>query len=183
MAESDDSRAEVEKLFHDIGEDVKSLKAWIDDSLASSISRWRLSAGKIVDEMIHDRRVAMNCLNDSRPKVRNAALKVLIHYWQEKSEVRSTCENMAFHDSDSKVRREATFLLGLCYARTQNDRIADRLAKTVKDESQPMSIREAAYWSLYSIHGTTPKKWRALFHSQFPQDVDWEFVEGFVGKS
>jgi hypothetical protein len=144
----------------------------------------RKIAGPIVETMLQSRSAAEGGLGESSPKVRLAALSILADYWLDRADIAKTCQLTADNDQDSEVVALALGLLCECFEKTNDRRTCALLARLVRDETRPTSVRSAAYNALFEISGQPVDRWpttnKYLGNWQFPNDVDWKFVDSFT---
>jgi hypothetical protein len=70
------------------------------------------------------------------------------------------------------------------YATTDDLGIGRLAARLVRDDSNAKELRESAYWALFTIRGMPMELSLRLLSPTFcfPEDVDWEFVDSFIGE-
>ncbi len=139
-------------------------------------------AGPQAAEMLKSKRVAGQFLRSDSPNLRRAAIQVLAWRWRvrPKTDNAIRIREMATHDPDDEVRREALSWIGLIYGGTDDVVIGELLAKTVLDESEKIAIRERAYDGLDFLRWRLPQT-SAL--TRFPEVVDWSYVNSFLDTS
>lgn len=143
---------------------------------------WEDLIGPGVDELLENRALAMQYLNNPEPKHRIAALDILASHWKPDELLSAKCEEMALHDTDNQVRAVALTTLACCYQSSNNVRIGRMMADIVCDAAASDNVRIAAYRSLFRISGLPVDRWPDPMRFQFPGDVDWEFVKSFQSK-
>lgn len=123
-----------------------------------------------------DRRSAQEHLATGDPKQRSVALIALCHLWPVDDQYRDTCELIALLDKDSSVRTVALNCLGIAYAKTNDGRILEALARIVRNEAEDCRVRRQAYGALYSVCGVPVECRPDVMDLSIPQDIDWSFV-------
>ena len=147
--------------------------------------------GPVAQQLYESRDVAMQTLKHHEADARLAALTVVTYHWGPTTEFVVECERMATEDADANVRASALVSLGSCFAKTNDCRIGKLVAEIVIDELQHVKSRKAAYFSLFDIRGLPIEVWpicmlaaqgRSPDDFRFPEDVDYSFVNSFLGR-
>ncbi len=140
---------------------------------------WQKAAGSHALRMAESREVTESYLHHPEPEVRCAAIMALGHHWGPDQQFPQICERLVFEDSNAKVRSLALSCLAGCYVQTDDTRIGDLIAQLVLNESEPHTIRLAAYHALLMIRGMPIEALSEAMstHFRFPEDVDWAFVK------
>lgn len=115
-------------------------------------------------------------LRGGKPEVRQAVLGWLADRPVHKDEVVRLAESIVKHDPDPLVRVTALNYLGKCFDGTRSRRYSDFYSTVVKDDTQPASVRLAAYKSLICLHDLSVDWVPPMCLLRFPDHVDWEFV-------
>lgn len=139
-------------------------------------------AGDQLETMLQSRDAAESFLQSVDPKMRRAALFVVMHYWKPTTEFGELCEHFILHDPDTTVRVAALGNVSAIYVGTDDQRIGRLFAQLTYDEAQPIELRSHAYRMLYQVRGmplsSKEKAWSPEF--RFPDEVDWQFVDSFL---
>jgi hypothetical protein len=149
--------------------------------------RWERLAGSHLPGLLANRAIAETSMTHADSSLREAALGIIEFHWKHTKETVALCENLVFQDSDSIVRGCALLSLIRYYSETDDARVGEVLARIVKDENAEGRLRELAYYGLFVVRGMpalarpTPN----IRHHRFVPggDVDWAFVDTFLGKS
>jgi hypothetical protein len=141
------------------------------------------SLGEKLNSMLRDLQYSIAALDDANPKMRVAALMLIHENWRSAKLIAERCREMLMHDADAEVRGTAATVLGAAFTKTDDVAIGSLLARIVSDESQPKSVRQCAYGSLFRLRGIRGSTWpgtsRLKERARFPENVDWAFVESF----
>jgi hypothetical protein len=140
----------------------------------------RRCAGLYFDEMSSSFDRTMEFLRDPDPRARLGAIAFLREFWRPPADFADTCEKIVKVDADLNVRCIALNSLIDFYYGTHDMRIGRWLATIVRDDHQPSMLRKIAYSFLYSIRAIVPQPMVATL--EFPEDVDWDFVESFAAE-
>jgi hypothetical protein len=122
-----------------------------------------------------------NYLKHADPHARLAALLFYRDTSQRPPDFTEVCKQLALEDTDLTVRCCTLTGLGMSHWKTGDAVIGRLLAGFVGDETQPDEFRKLAYFNLFSITGQDDYPNPQTF--QFPQDLDWKFVESFLANS
>jgi hypothetical protein len=134
--------------------------------------------GTYSGELIGKAGLCRDYLKHADPHARLAALLFLREPGQRPPDFSEVCERLAFEDTDLNIRCCALTGLGICHYGTSDVRVGRLLAGFVGDETQPNLFRKLAYLNLFSVNGIWEHPDLEAF--QFPEDVDWKFVESFL---
>lgn len=150
-------------------------------------TRWRQLVDPLVlDGMLNSREAAEQGLSDRDPAVRLVAISVLGSQWNCDALFAEKCEGMAISDPDDDVRATALNYLALFHGETANHRITKFYAAVVRDTSESTKVRTVAYQCLFTLRGVPPRFRPTIKILQrqfrFPEDVDWEFVDGILAR-
>ena len=165
--------------------DVVALGQTVQDAMREC---WVERIGPVrLDAMFKDRESAERALFDPDPTLRDVALGVLAYRWHRGRHLAEKCEELALSDPDDSVRSTAIHCLSLCYENTSDSRVGRLMAQIVRDDSQAVKVRAAAYGALFHVRGEPPDRRPTSFSGQlpgttvgFPEYVDWSFVDGFL---
>lgn len=131
---------------------------------------------------IEARREVEPFLKDDDPSLRAIALEVLAGHWG----LIEYCE-MAWHiletDTDEECRFRAASIIGAWKRNTQDKQSLSRLAKVVKNDEEKIIVREAAYRAMKAIFSYNGREQYHIASRafNFEQDIDWRFVEAYLG--
>jgi hypothetical protein len=141
-------------------------------------------AGSHLEEMLLAPEKTASYLTHPDPNLRRAAIRVTGHYWERTPEFVDTCERLIFEDPDSVVRFWALDAWMAYYANTDDMRVGRLLATIVYDSSKPTHFRRRAYYGLFVVRGMPIGTHPSLVSKEdsFSQDVDWSFVDSFLGE-
>jgi hypothetical protein len=121
--------------------------------LEKLITGWTIKIGDVrMRRLLASRAYAEEAVLDADPKLRGVALCVLTHYWEHRDWLINTCEQLALTDPDESVRDNAAYCLGVIVETAPDLRIARLLASIVRNELQPVKVRETAYEALFWLH-------------------------------
>jgi len=141
--------------------------------------------GQQLNSLLQDRGATEEYLTDADPLLRCGAIDLLQSYWGPDQRFLDVCEKMALEDRDQAVRQSALGSLIAYYEGTNNPRVGKILGGIVCQKSMDPEFREWAYEGLFMLQGLdimtfpTVRKLRGGF--RFPEDVDWSFVNSFLG--
>jgi hypothetical protein len=134
---------------------------------------------ELFQEMLRSREAAEQLVAHAESKVRNAALYLVVQHWGLGEQYADLCESLAQSDPDVSVREQAICLLSGHYADRDNARVGRLLARMVRDEAEPASLRLNAFRGLICLRKRA-LDWRPRLNDlQFPRDVDWALVDSF----
>lgn len=143
--------------------------------------------GTEMDEVSSSRAATRRALSSSNNRFRRAALILLSWKWGLNEEDAQRCVRMVVTDPAADVRSEAIGCLVAYYEASKNLGIQQILARIVRDGTCSMEMRDQAYQGLHRVQDTPIEEWpearRALGEFQFPDDVDWRFVDSFLTSS
>ena len=138
-------------------------------------------AGEHLAEISRSVRTAASYLDHPSADLRRAALMVLYRRWRSVYDIRESCIRLIRNDPDLDVRLEAQSILTAAFSRSDDVEVGRFLASTVRDASEPTSLRRDAYLGLFVVRpmpvGRVLEVSSATF--RFPEDVDWAFVNSF----
>jgi hypothetical protein len=146
---------------------------------------WEERAGPHAARMLESRATAEAYLTHPQANLRLAAIMVLKDHWKPDASFVATCEMMVLNDTDPEVRAVAVVTLAGCYKGTDDRRVGGVVARVVQETSAPLSLRRAAYRSLFQIRGMPYEAYAnaASDSLRFPEDADWQFVNSFLTDS
>ncbi len=148
-------------------------------SHAESLAWFESAVGpEVFAELFHDREAAVRALEDGDPKRRRCALYLLVEHWKLVAEHLDRCEALAFGDPDEAVRRTAIAALTGHYRKSNHLRIGWLLARVVRAEPEPLSVRFAAYLGLLRLRGGTAVP--GFSQDKLLEQADWAFVDSFL---
>jgi hypothetical protein len=172
VADSDPRLTQLRKDFEQI---VASYDTATDE--------WRKRmAGPHLHQLLTNQEETLTFLRHPDPSLRQVALHLAVHHWGLGAIVATHCEKMAVTDPDSDVRAMAISALASCYKNSQDPRVGNFLATLIRDEGTATETRKLAYASLITIHGRGRDRYTPLFPRNFPEDVDWEFVDDYYAR-
>jgi hypothetical protein len=136
-------------------------------------------AGPYFDRMLQSYQATRDLLQHPDPRARLGALGMIREYWKPPPDFAQLCERMAREDPDVDVRCMAlNCLIPAYYYGSEDLRIGRWLAEIVRDQSQAPLFRKIAYVMLFAVRATDDNP---LAHTlQFPEQVDWSFVNTFL---
>jgi hypothetical protein len=137
----------------------------------------------VVQKVGQSETIAYQHLSHPKPKYRFAALELINLKWGPTPEVAEVCEYFIASDPDMHVRALAAITLADFYVGSGNIRIGDLLARIVYDDNEDPQVRQSAYWSLYYLQEEFDWDMPSILDFRFPDDVDWNFVGGFLRQS
>lgn len=145
---------------------------------------WEEGAGSHVDAMLESRDATEAFLTHAEPQVRCAAILALKHHWQPDDKFPRLCERLLLEDPDLEVRGLALSGLAGCHALTDHKRVGELVAQLVLSDSEPDTLRAAAYRSLLMIRGMPVGMYVQAVSPdfRFPADVNWDLVKSFVNE-
>lgn len=162
---------ELERLHEEFKEIESEAGVYIEREI-------RDLAGEHFDTMCRSEADTISYLDHADARIRCAALRLANGHWGITKRLDETYEKLATSDTDMNVRESAIIALGTSFARTQDDRIGDLLAKTVSDDGQPLSLRLSAFMSLQRLHGNLMDAKRLMALEL--NDVDWDLVAEYL---
>ncbi len=143
---------------------------------------WEMLAGPFGRDMLNSPEAAASLLANPDAKVRMAALLVIREHWKP-MHFQRICQKLADSDGDEQVRNLAVISFGRFYKETNDPDVGTTLARMVLDESRTAKMRTYAYTGLFQLRGVPVDSWPAAQdHFTFPEDVDWVFVNSFLGQ-
>lgn len=121
-----------------------------------------------------------NLLDHADPDIREEAIRVLATRWKDES-ARLRAFDMLRTDPAPRVRSAAAIAVGATSTSASRDHDTRLLLSVLRDESQPMDVRRAAYDALIIAHrkGAGEGGWPFPSHrSEFDpvRSVDWEWL-------
>jgi hypothetical protein len=134
------------------------------------------------EEMLSSSKRIAQCLASEDRNLRLAAIWLVAWYWAKDHSFAPAVEKIAFSDSDNDLRNHALSAVITLYAGTGDQRVGDRLARTVYDESASLQFRSRAYEGLFAVRGFPPSKQPRYgsVKKAFFEVVDWTFVDSFL---
>jgi len=144
------------------------------------IKRLEEYAGPLVSELAQNRIMTTQYVNDGNPKLRFAALSLITTFWGVTEEIAEKCKDIAINDTDENVRGVAVICLYDYYKKKNNRIIGNLLASIVYDETEVSDVRRVAYEGLFHLREEHPLNWPLPIDFNFPNDVDWTFVDIFL---
>lgn len=168
-------------------EDLVALKKRLDSKANTNpkddsfLKMWQSLAGDQAAGMLIGPEETKKGLEHSSWRVRLAAISILREKWKMYRELAPIIEKMAFEDEEPQVRATALFSLACCVEGTNDVRIGNLFVGIVKNETLAKEFREAAYGGLFRLRGPTAGQPPLPGRYRFPEDIDWHFVESFVG--
>lgn len=179
-------REQILQIVRKAQSDLRACYQIAADVETSQRNMWADLAGPEFENMLRDRELTQGYLRHPNAKLRLVALFMIRDHWKPMEGFASVCEEMAVNDADAEVRAVALCVLARIYAKTNDARIGLFLARIVRNEVLPSSIRFTAYNGLFQVSGrpvgTWPAMQRVLEQFRFPEDVDWSFVDSFLAK-
>lgn len=127
--------------------------------------------------MLHNAEAASERLAHGDPYVRLAALYFVCTHWGRAASYRVDILRLAQDDSDTNVRDCAISNLGQAWKESKDPEIAQFLAKCVADESEPLEIRQTAYFALRQVMHMNPFRWGLPTNVAIPEQVDWRLID------
>jgi hypothetical protein len=114
---------------------------------------------------------------DTDKNLCHLAVVALSSQWKldTRSEHIARIRHIATTESDEALRTAALQFLGVIFQGTDDKEIGMILAAAVKNESEHMECRGAAYYGLRYLRGCCDDDFIA-----FPDSVDWDFVDSFL---
>jgi hypothetical protein len=188
-----ESLEECRRMAADLNLESQRVGKEIHDRL---IIAWTHEIGSArIQRLLASRANAEEAVHDADAALRSVALNVLTHCWGPDDRLTNACEHLALTDPDESVRDSAAYCLGVIVQTAPDMRVAHALASIVRDELQPIRVRETAYDALFWLHFImTPKQSlddidRSLDdmerHSKeregkFIDRLDWALVDYFI---
>jgi hypothetical protein len=184
-----DDREDWAKYFHAELADIKSEFGSLAEKVKADMKEyWLQVIGPTnLNPILKSREAAEEMLGESDARFRDVALRVLAYHWRPDVRLAVRFQELAFSDPDECVRSTAIHCLALCNQHSPDPVIGESLARIVRDESQSIKVRLAAYQGLFDVRGVPPHLrpispakllQGEVFH--FPEDVDWAFVDSFL---
>lgn len=120
----------------------------------------------------------MKLLEHEDPDVRAEVIRVIIRRWKD-AEARPLAFQLLRNDDDVEVRAAAAYAIAGSGSDCSRDQDTRALRGALRDESEALSVRAAAYDSLLIIHrkASFPTKTR---HFDPANDVDWGWVDSLA---
>lgn len=175
---------------------LRSLEAPIDDELAREVRKevsddiqraeeqglllCKQLAGDHFIEMVQAGAAVATYLEHPNANLRRAALLILYKYWRANVDMRNICMHLTRNDPDIEVRIEAQGVLSAVSAQTNDAEVGHLLAQIVRDSSEPIRLRKAAYISLFIVRPMPISRVLHATSADFPKEVDWAFVDTFL---
>jgi hypothetical protein len=166
--------------IHEVQKHAAEVAQWAGER--ALLERQQL-AGKHLDEMMRSVSGATAYLDDPVANIRAAAILLLYEHWKIKPfDLRSICMRMVMNDRDMEARIHAQGILSCVCFKTDDREVGRLLARIVRDNSEPIKLRKAAYVSLFSVRGLPAARILQAAETDFqdPSNVDWGFVETFL---
>jgi hypothetical protein len=181
-ATSAGSAVDLEEVLRLSREAARAAKAAAARTRAKLLSEFEQQLGPATLKLlIEDRDAAARSLDDPDPRLRRCALYLLMSHWRSPEEFVGRCEELAVSDPDEGVRQTAIIKLARHYYGTSDRRVGALLARLVRSEREPPSVRLDAYRGLVVLRGADRNGAKNLLDLRFPEDVDWKSVDRFLG--
>jgi len=175
MELSEAESEECERRLETLRRDVRDMEDNMELSWRQSVA---LLAGARLDKMLADKAYTMQCIDDSDPCIRRAALGVAMNHWGLTLDIARQCESIAIAESDVSVRTAALGVLSNFHHGTRNARVGHMLGSIVCDIAVPSQIRILAYLSLISLQGEGLSRYLPEGNLDFSLElVDWNLVK------
>lgn len=158
---------------------LQSIRYLIDYN-KDKLEEWRRLAGSELETMLSSRSATERYIHHPSPDLRLASMLVWQAVWKCDEQFAAECERLSFEDEDLRIRTNAIFCLACCYEKTDDARIGHLMASAIVNKEFDASFRETAYRGLYLLRGVPVLDWPNAPHDRFPEDVDWDFVRGFL---
>ena len=163
-------RSESEQRMHD-------LSSW-------RLRRWTEALGDGLAPLLESPAEALRHATQGTGMERRIAIEVLSTHWKSGRDASyvALLADVITNDKDDEPREAAILAVGLAFRREFNAKWLAALAQLVINDGESYRIRRAAYAAISGIAGkalpyfpSRAKTGTGLW--QFPDDVDWEFVE------
>ena len=121
-------------------------------------------------------------LNSDDPGLRSIALNVLVIHWglEKYTEI---CKNLLINDVDNDVRDMAASCLGSLYNATENRGVTELLIRSLRDEQEHWTVRQAAYDAILRILNFPLKDRPSMTKKMdFDRDINWRLVDDWSKK-
>jgi hypothetical protein len=169
------------RLLDEAQQNADRLLAVLEDMLKKECEEL---AGSCMEEMLLGPEKAFPYFSHRHPGVRRAAIRIWGFYWERTDQYAAICEKLALEDPDEDVRIWALDAVVATYAKTDDVRVGNLLAKIVYDQSKSLEYCKRAYDGLFHVRGmpreTHPSLIWPKFDFPFPEIVDWTFVDSFL---
>ncbi len=147
---------------------------------------WEELAGPLLECLLESRTATLGHLSDEDRKLRLVSLLLLSEYWGLDPGDAPACERLALNDPDAEVASIALSCWGESLTNTNDPRSGKLFAVLVKDVTRPLDYRAVAYNCLFQLRGLPLESWPSMpggiiFNARFPEEVDWKFVDTFLG--
>ena len=140
-------------------------------------------AGPELERMQLNPERAEQLLDHSDPKLRRAAISIL----SDTSDVRRLLPkflSLLARDQEPGVQMTLIRAIVACCSKSGNPAVSKVIAQIVASDALPIQVRDVAYQALFQINDAPVYSWpevkRSLGDFQFPDDIDWRFVDTFI---
>lgn len=176
-------RAEIQRVVKESEEEGRTAQAEREKLRREA---WEEGIGhEAVEEMLRDAATIERYCKSGDPLVRTAAICIASQHWGAPLRFAPIFEKIGLEDAEPIVRAVALGSLGHAYTHTDDARVGALLAHVVRDRLEPAHVRYRAYAALFDLRGVPSLQWPCLEPPlgdfRFPDDVDWPFVESFLG--
>ena len=157
-------------------ERCKSLFAEVDRKMREN---WQTEAEEHLSAMLQSPGEAEAFIWCADRKLRRVALSVLAYHWKDRDFALAASERIvADKTAPGDLRAEAVAVMAWFYRSTNDARVGAYFAGIVSDADEEFEVRRFAYLALFLLRGV-PAAASPISATQFPNDVNWEFVSSF----